>query len=1132
MVKLRVAARILSEDDYLTSLQGSTNSPVKGEKRLVVVVREPYKWQIGTLALEVQRAYQSCYQHELPTIKYLKDNADDCDLDPRAYVSDLLLDEGKAQIDASDQRVTIKVILEQGRILREGSVAIGSQLDHPEYRIQLEKISHPPVPTFPSLPSSLGKRPFPIGGEYLSTPNASKRPRQVEIPDTQREDQAPISSIEQDDVQGSLELVEGTQFTNPDQVLGRQQTLLKPKQESPGLRRLLHDVTPAPIDELEELSEQPPTFGSNKRQRNRPVYPHDSRESRPPNGLLSSSDELGQLQKRLQGPITPPSETSRRLSTSANLQFRGTEETAKSAAQSASASASKFKRREIYPESDIDDSQMSPRSRQAQLSNGNSKGRLSHIEDLQSPREQGEGDKWLSISQAMDVLDDESVFEDVRPSFQSVPAPESLSGKTNTEPNDEIENSIYEDADTGYAQHSGPVDTTMSKEPEGKGSVEFQQVNGEDKENEPSHAMYHTPSQDIVKGMLSEGAASGTQGNIHDAKSTSWAKDGNPLEARPDAKRSRKRKSDTFSVNSGRRSSIQGPAQSVGGNVDKEAEKAPEPGKKAKASQTTTSAPLDSPGEQLSQNLRESTGTRTTLDAPNRKLTRAQKKAAVTTPARRRIPGKDSERPDSVMAGFTASKKDVSLTAPTERIKNQKLHEKPAISTTDSEIRGADSSPSIVLRGSREDDESANALTKPRPNWDSGPAVADKRESSVMSKAAGIDADKQIDSGKSPHFGLGLTPEEIKTMESRKGMTKEQYEAEKKRKQQEAKKKAESQKGKEMAAKMKPTTDASTDKTPGPQHLKTPEPHPAMPLAKNTAPKSHSMEDNSWILKRKADVTTETKEAKREPKRPSAGKANPSGRECSGTSFSHVQIPESKVPPKTPAKARAKSPSVKPPTVSKTPKSSVRPQSTEKASSTHSSVARKSTPAPIAKTELLLKEGKAAAAKTPQPRKPTLETAKRLVDLHEVVRSANKSASKATTDSLLSRVNAAKQRQKPLVFNIDDDDDESDDSEEDDEEEVKAVAARKIGQQQENNNKKEKNDNGNGSDDDDSSSSSSSSSPSSSSSSEGYAKKDEKSINDGNRASQIEGKLLGRSSSSLRDKSSQSDDDESDSDSE
>ncbi|KIW94752.1 uncharacterized protein Z519_04729 [Cladophialophora bantiana CBS 173.52] len=1129
MVKLRVAARILSEDDYLKSLQGSTNLPVKGEKRLVVVVREPYKWQIGTLALEVQRAYQSCYQQELPTIKYLKDNADDCDLDPRAYVSDLLLDEGKAQIDACDQRVTIKVILEQGRTLREGSVAIGSQLDDPEYRIQLEKISRPPVPTFPSLPSSLGKRPSPIGGEYLSTANASKRPRQVEIPETQREDQAPISSIERDDVQGSLELVAGTQFTNPDQELGRQQTLLRPKQESPRLRRLLHDVSPARIDELEELSEQPPTFGSNKRPRNRPVYPPDSRESRPPNGLLSSSDSFGQLQKRLQGPITPPSETSRRLSTSANLQCRGTEETAKSAAQSASASASKFKRRETYPESDIDDSQMSPRSRQAQLSNRNSKGRLSHIEDLQSPREQGEGDKWLSISQAMDVLDDESVFEDVRPSVQSVPAPEPVSGKPNTEPNDEIENSIYEDADTGYDQHSGLVDPTASKYPESKGAAESQQVNGEDKENEPSHAMYNTPSQDIVKGMLSEGAASRTQGNIHDAKSAGWAKDDNPLEARPEAKRSRKRKSDTFSMNSSRRSSVQGPAQSVGDNVDKQAEKAPKPGKKAKASQTTTSA-RDSPGEQLSQNLRESTGTRTSLDAPNKKLTRAQKKAAVTTPARRRIPGKDSEGPDSVMSRSTASKKDVSLTTPTERIKNQKLPEKPALPMTDSEMRGADSSPSIVLRASRQDDENANELMKPLPNWNSGPGVADKPGSSVMSKAAGIDADKQTDSGKSPHFGLGLTPEEIKTMESRKGMTKEQYEAEKKRKQQEAKKKAESQKWQEMAAKMKPIPDVSTNKTPRPQHLETPEPHPAMPLAKNTASKNHSVEDNSWILKRtKADVTTETKEAEHEPRRPSAGKANSSLRESSGTSFSHVQIPDSRVPPKTPAKARAKSPSVKPSTVSKTPKSSVQPQSTEKASSTNSSVARKSTPAPIAETELLSKEGKAAAAKTPQPRKPTLETAKRLVDLHEVVRSANKSASKATTDSLLSRVNAAKQRQKPLIFNIDDDDEESDDSEEDDEEEVKVVAARKIGQQHENNNTKENNDNGNDSDDDDSSSSSSS--PSSSSSSDGDAK-DEKSINDGNRASQTKGEILGRSAPSLRDKSGQSDDDESDSDSE
>lgn len=62
MVKLRVAVRVISEDDYLRNTNRPANVPSREEKRLAVVVREPHKWQIGTLALEVQRAYQSCYQ--------------------------------------------------------------------------------------------------------------------------------------------------------------------------------------------------------------------------------------------------------------------------------------------------------------------------------------------------------------------------------------------------------------------------------------------------------------------------------------------------------------------------------------------------------------------------------------------------------------------------------------------------------------------------------------------------------------------------------------------------------------------------------------------------------------------------------------------------------------------------------------------------------------------------------------------------------------------------------------------------------------------------------------------------------------------------------------------------------------
>jgi hypothetical protein len=61
-VKLRVVARIIPEDEYLQNLSKPSHLPLKNEKKLLVFVRDPYAWQIGTLAVEIQRAYRSTYQ--------------------------------------------------------------------------------------------------------------------------------------------------------------------------------------------------------------------------------------------------------------------------------------------------------------------------------------------------------------------------------------------------------------------------------------------------------------------------------------------------------------------------------------------------------------------------------------------------------------------------------------------------------------------------------------------------------------------------------------------------------------------------------------------------------------------------------------------------------------------------------------------------------------------------------------------------------------------------------------------------------------------------------------------------------------------------------------------------------------
>ncbi|OAL33887.1 hypothetical protein AYO20_06898 [Fonsecaea nubica] len=1052
MVKLRVAARIFSEDNYLQSLQGSATSPVKGEKRLVVVVRDPYKWQIGTLALEVQRAYRSCYQVELPTIKYLKDNEDDCDLDPRAYVSDLLLDEGRAQIDASDQRVMIKVVLEQGLALREGSVAIGSQLHDPCYQDQLEKSSRPPVPTFPAQPSSLGKRSFPVDDEYDLTASANKRPRQVEIPETQGQDQIPVSSIEHEGVHGTIELVEGTQFTNPEQDSEGRQNLVQLKQESPELRRVLQNVTPATLDELEELTERPPTFGTNKRPRVGSTYPNNSRASHQPNSLLPSTNSLGRLQKRSQGPITPPSETSRRLSNSVTHQSRRSEEAAKSTAQSGSAStsASKFKRRDIYdyPESEIDDSQMSPRSRQAQLSNRKSMNNLSHIANLQSPREPEETDFGFTISQAIEALETESVFDDSHPLIESLPAPDLNFDKTNLGSADEIENSIYEDAEMGDVDRSGLIDISTPKGTEVNGVTEAEHPDGEDKENEASLATSAIPHKDAAKATHAEDVTLGTQDNAKEAQPIGSSKDDQAHESRPQAKRVRKRKSDTFSTDGSQQGSTQRLNQSGQADADNGTKKAPNAVKKPKESQKTST--LDSPGEQLSQDLRESAGNQLYTEAVNKRLA-AQQRSALATPAKKnkvQKPGNNAEGTGSVLSRATGANKDVVSTTTPARAKNKKLSEKPAVATTMPEVSVSRSSPTVAFRASQSNHDTADLSKAPLPNWGSEPAAANKRGSSVTDKVGGVKDDKEADS-KTSSFGLGLTPEEIRILESRKGMTKEQYEADKKRRQLEAKKTAEGQRKQGAAAtKKKTTTDKpSVDKGDGPRISKTPEPKPAVTLANTRTSKSLSFQEESPDPADKVTRPDSTKDSEKE-KASISGKAASVRRESSSTSFSKSESTEPKVPPKTPAKASTKSPSVQSSTISKTPKPSADAHSSEQAKG---SVTRRSTtPAPAAKSES--KIGK-TPAKTPQPKKPTLGTAKRLVDLHKVVRSASK-VSKAAAESVLSRVNAAKQKQKPMTFTLgddddddDDDDDESDESEEEEAEKVKVVVPpRKTGQ--------------------------------------------------------------------------------------
>jgi hypothetical protein len=57
MVKLRVAARVVAENDY-----NDAQSSPRSERKFLVVVRNPEDWLVGQLAVEVQNTYKRIYK--------------------------------------------------------------------------------------------------------------------------------------------------------------------------------------------------------------------------------------------------------------------------------------------------------------------------------------------------------------------------------------------------------------------------------------------------------------------------------------------------------------------------------------------------------------------------------------------------------------------------------------------------------------------------------------------------------------------------------------------------------------------------------------------------------------------------------------------------------------------------------------------------------------------------------------------------------------------------------------------------------------------------------------------------------------------------------------------------------------
>lgn len=670
---------------------------------------------------------------DLPTIKYLKDDQDDCDLDPQLYVSDLLLDEGKAQRDGDDQRVTIKVVLEQGRTPREGSVAIGGLLDDPQFRLQLQTSSRPPVPKFPAATSSLGKRP---PSDYPAWAlNGTKRQRQAEILDPLREDSL-ISSIEREHPTEHLHVVAATQSPLLLQAEHSQHLLHTIKAESPELWGTWRDIPAATIDELEALSEEPQGFSSWKRNSRTRAVNGASRHQRP-NGTWAPSTETETLPSlpHPNPPITPIPEVSRHASPPHPQESTSLTGAVRAASHNVSTSAGKFKRtvpRSIYdlPESDIDDSQMSPRSKTATLHRDKSRDRFSRIENLRSPSLERDHDQGFTITEAIAALDNESVFNDpsvTENDFRTQGPPLTENGAAAT---DHSSDDVYEDAETSATgvPATDPKPGQVRTVGKAIASIDTRSTNNADNQvSVPTVPRHKTP-------------------NVHDpetnsqsaAKGGSKKREAQTPRTKPNRKRSRMSRSgdgsskDDTSVISSPSSKAKPAAMA---HVD------PHPSSKQKVSSNQTPCP-DSLDEQLSQSLQQS------AQKSLKKKTTGSKSGSEAANSE----GKASKRvPTSTKADRKPEPPSITVNLAKETVATSKPPKAPA------------------TRGS-------------------GPKATIQREASSSNmKPNALVVDDRTEARKSPSVPIGLTEEEIKTMKSREGMTKEEYEADKRRKQLEQK---------------------------------------------------------------------------------------------------------------------------------------------------------------------------------------------------------------------------------------------------------------------------------------------------------------------------------------------------------
>lgn len=946
----------------------------------------------------------------------MKDSEDDCDLDPQLYVSDLLLDEGKAARDGDDQRVTIKVILEQGRGFREGSVAVGHLLVDPRFQSQLQKTSRPPVPKFPNVLSSLGKR---SQNREDSETTTAKRPRQFEHLRTLREESL-VSSIEQDPHAPSVDVVLATQPSLPQDGTDWQNLARNVKAESPEYWRSWQEMPEASIDELEQLEKQPTGFRSRQRTDREASKTQHYPE---PNGLdhQSIQSPLDERLRHSQAPHTPHMEPPHHLANSSRLPVSTKKNPDLSPRQQSSASARKFKkamRRDVYdyPESDIDDSQMSPRSRMATRHQQASIDRLSHIENQRSPGPGDDPARRLSIAEAMDLLDNGSVFDDNGFPGSTLQSTTPLLNGNNHAGRGLASDTVYEDTEQNI-EHNNITNGYLEDANDPDLSDDDQE-----KENRPVRSpMVEIPSQPLpsrhpTSPLPLEPAAMPPSSNTPS-----------------DKKRKRAKRQAPNSVNLDRddQATLRDEELAVAGS------RKPNKSARRESANEADTPSLDSPGEQLSLSLQESARKSASVHALKKKLeTQQQLPSSPLANANHNKSHDGSTSKGTAKLTKKAAKDNASGNATS--IKSPKRQRK----TRKSDVNG--DPPTINVE--RVEGPTAPSIPISKPPPESGPAstTVEKTKTPVSDQRQSLTVENRSESRKSPSVAVGLTEEEIKIMESRAGMTQEQYDAEKKKRQLEAKHYAAEQKKKELGAmflvaeqekKAATSRRESSGKQSGSK----------LDISKNETPASAPSSSKPSASRKSVSIDNEVQSVK--GKKSASDVASTSAKSTTSTKkASSTKTDTAKMSPKTPSKASTKTPSVKSATTSKEATKAPATSKTEsKDLNTSNSKKTATKPVPLLNpTTSSSNNNKVKATKAPVA---TIRGAKSLKDLRQVMKSAQEPLNTATATT--SRASSILPYHKRSALNSASDDDSDDaESSSDDESEDANVRSQKYQQQQ------------------------------------------------------------------------------------